>query len=180
MTENEETPPGDSAQGGADQDNLATNQVSSSEDENQIGLLDSNTQAILDSIPEGGIEKLTLAQAFQGDYAHICIPVDGTAILVNNKPQLVSIPQKESELAGWNIKGDPRAYIGLVDLRWSKSSLETFIKGTSVPYPPFVYNQLKDVLNKLIDLSHEPIYADIICCWIIGTYIYRLFEAFPY
>lgn len=47
-------------------------------------------------------------------------------------------------------------------------------------YPNFLFNLLKDVINYYIDYEKEEDAPKLIALWIIGTYLFTLFDCYPY
>lgn len=63
--------------------------------------------------------------------------------------------------------------------RWSSRSLDGFIKGKSLGSLAGAYRTILEQLETHIDLgAYENVEA--LALWIIGTYLYRLFPAYPY
>jgi len=64
------------------------------------------------------------------------------------------------------------------DIRWEKKDIDFFIAGESSD-PQSVYIDTLSVLNKYVDFSNNDT-SKIVALWIIGTYIFPIFEAYPY
>ena len=140
---------------------------------------------LLDKFNDDRLEEIPLAQAFAKDRAFIAIAMDTSdgreVILVDGLRKLHPVSEKVKLVEDlWLVRDDPGEYAQLVKPGWSKNGLSRFLEGVDKPEPQQVYKQLKEALGRLIDFSHDPIFADVACCWIIGTYFYRLFDAFPY
>jgi hypothetical protein len=66
------------------------------------------------------------------------------------------------------------------DCRWSIVSLRAFLNNGQRPNDLLTtYTQILDTLNLYLDLGNETIYK-VTALWIIGTYFYRQFKAYPY
>lgn len=65
------------------------------------------------------------------------------------------------------------------DLRWSKDSLQNFLKGRE-PYKPLeAFDNTLEFLKKYISFETESLYL-VIGLWIWATYFHRMFRSFPY
>ena len=115
-----------------------------------------------------------LSQRFIEEHAHLAITMatDGEhgAFLVTGEPQRGLI-EVNLELA--------TRYAQLVMPRWSKESLESFTSGESNLDPLVTYQRLIDQLDSLIEFQN-PTSKYIVCCWVIGTYLYTMFDAYAY
>lgn len=65
--------------------------------------------------------------------------------------------------------------------RWDYHSIEKYMSRPKLSkMNPFeVFHSLKELVKSYIDFDEESTY-DVFCIWIIGTYLYRIFEAYPY
>jgi len=63
--------------------------------------------------------------------------------------------------------------------RWESLDLKDFIKNEDVPDLPELAGDIKNLLSKYIQFSSDQI-AWTLALWIIGTYVYQIFNAYPY
>lgn len=63
--------------------------------------------------------------------------------------------------------------------RWQQDKALSFVEGADPAPLKATYHRIVDLTKKLIDLQ-EPSFYDVFALWIIGTYFYRLFPAYPY
>ncbi len=62
--------------------------------------------------------------------------------------------------------------------RWEYSHIRAFLQGYT-PEPQEVFRMVRDLYDKYLDFR-DPHTADILALWAIGTYLYPLFESYPY
>jgi len=65
------------------------------------------------------------------------------------------------------------------DNRWSNSSITNFIDGKAKSDLVGTFNKIENLLKNYLDLGNDSLYK-VLALWIIGTYSYRQFKAFPY
>ena len=75
------------------------------------------------------------------------------------------------------ILRDPPAALGNVT-RWKYSDIRAYLKGDA-PDPVETYLEVERLLDRYIDFRDEGT-SDVLALWVMGTYLYPLFEAFPY
>jgi 5S rRNA maturation endonuclease (ribonuclease M5) len=63
--------------------------------------------------------------------------------------------------------------------RWNPVDIQKYLDGKLTITPSSVYIEIKETLNRFIDFNHEKD-ADIIALWIIGSYLFPAFDAYPY
>jgi hypothetical protein len=143
-------------------------------DEQQHNDITAKTASLLAKMRVDEDQDAGLSQRFDEEHAHLAISMatDGEhgAFLVTGEPQRGLI-EVSPELA--------TQYAQLVIPRWGKESLERFISGESDLDPLVTYQRLIDQLDSLIEFQN-PTSNDIVCCWVIGTYLYTLFDAYAY
>ena len=66
-----------------------------------------------------------------------------------------------------------------IEDRWSLESVNEFLTTNTQIDIKLVFEKVKNLIKKHIELPEEGFY-DFIALWIIGTYFYPLFEAYPY
>ena len=143
------------------------------------------TQALLDDILHANLQAVPLAQAFADGHAQLAVTVltqnSHKVFLVTSGRQLFEVKTKGFATPGkLLVWADPNQYAALVKPRWGKSSLEAFLHQENAPNPPDTYQRIKSALDTLIDFGHDPLSSDIACCWMVGTYFYRMFDTYPY
>ena len=130
-------------------------------------------RSLLDRMQDKGNRTSSLGLEFSDDLARIAISAwtdKGIEVLLVTSAHTAT--EIRSELA--------KPYADLVEPRWSKGSLSSYLLGEHIPDPSRTYRQLKATLDGLIDFADDPIASDVVCCWIIGTYVYKMFDAYPY
>jgi hypothetical protein len=63
--------------------------------------------------------------------------------------------------------------------RWSVASLNNFVEGNIRSDLVGTFNKIENLLKNYLDLGNDSLYK-VLALWIIGTYTYRQFKAFPY
>ena len=138
------------------------------------------------TIRDEHIESVPLAQAFTEDYAQLAVSVvmdkARKTVLITSSPSMHELSAGVFEVKGKNllVRDDPGEYARRVQPRWRKESFTAFLSGEHPPDPEVTYRRLREALTKLIDFAATPTNADVVCCWVIGTYLYRMFDAYPY
>lgn len=98
----------------------------------------------------------------------------------------------EDELKNKNLFPNAMPSFGNVEPRWSPESIKNFLKiksdysdsgdfqiKTSVDPYKDIFLPIKETLEKFIDFSN-PTHSTVIALWIMGTYLFPIFEAYPY
>jgi len=62
--------------------------------------------------------------------------------------------------------------------RWEYRHIQGFLQGYT-PQPQEVFRVVRDMYDKYLDFR-DPHTADVLALWAIGTYLYPLFETYPY
>jgi len=130
------------------------------------------TSEILSKIKENADHILEFPQQFNGDHGHIAITV-----ATESGHEVLLVSSERTIIEARTEKGSP--YSQLVMPRWTKASLEEFLSGQSPPNPLATYQRLTEQLDDLIEFQN-PTYKDVVCCWLLGTYMYTLFDAYGY
>jgi hypothetical protein len=89
------------------------------------------------------------------------LPLDGHQLHIRGKPVL--------------FKSKPTAPH---EERWRQADIERFLQGDD-PEPVRTFSSLVEIVRKYIDFK-EPIHAEILALWCMGTYLFTLFGAYPY
>lgn len=63
--------------------------------------------------------------------------------------------------------------------RWDPVRIQEYLEGKFAVTASRVFIEIKEVLNRFVDFKNEKD-ADVIALWIIGTYLFPVFDAFPY
>ena len=79
---------------------------------------------------------------------------------------------------GKNIIFDERErYLLRAEDRWSKGKIKQFIDDPIIPLG--LYGEIKNILKQYIECQKEDVYG-LVTAWIIATYFFLLFNAFPF
>ena len=141
---------------------------------------------ITDQIRDIELEQVLLAQAFGEGDAHLAVTYEmensRETFLVTSNRSMVQLGDDAVEIDGRSlaIRGNRAEYSRLVHPRWRKESLEAFLRGEASADAKGVFRRLRDALNSLIEFPTSPTDPDVVTLWVIGTYLYRLFDAYPY
>lgn len=99
----------------------------------------------------------------------------------NRTPWLVTSKHKKYSAARLNKKGlltvPPLAFRDLAN-RWDQTDIEGFLAGDEAPTIQAVEERVKALIDEYFDLRRDK-EAELIACWIVGTYFFPLFPAFP-
>lgn len=96
----------------------------------------------------------------------------GYGIILGGKPYIVKGDQSivSAEESG-------ATDYGLSNVRFSKSGIKRFLQGDAVPGAT-LFGQLTAFLRRFIVMGDDLL--DLLALWIVGTYLYAIFEYFPY
>lgn len=128
------------------------------------------------------LNLITPAQDFIKDTAYVAVPVN---ILVNNKVESVhylitsdkqKIRLSDEELLRLGFYTERKPYLRP---RWSNSSIDSFIGGSSFANTTDVFEDIVKLSKTHIDFGNES-WNKYKALWIIGSYFHRLFETYPY
>jgi len=138
-------------------------------------------------IIEGRYQVISPALDFLDDVACVTVPLlaqQGSQ--VNYKPYLVTSTRELlpiDEGSALRLGGRPvlirewPAALGRSP-RWEYRHIKAFLQGYT-PQPQKVFRMVRDLYDKYLDFR-DPCTADILALWTIGTYLYPLFETYPY
>lgn len=140
-----------------------------------------------DRILEGDYPLLSPALDFVDDLAVVTVTliaqVDGDA---SYRPYLITSHRERIPLNGQRmvaaggrtviLRDQPTALLSLA--RWPWVYVQAYLEGDS-PSPLEAYLETRRLLDSYLDFRDEET-SDILALWIMGTYLYPLFEAFPY
>lgn len=62
---------------------------------------------------------------------------------------------------------------------WGKKAVERFCNNETNPEPLEIYSMVKNEIKRYVDF-YDPRWYDFYTLWIIGSYFYTIFDAFPY
>ncbi|CUR51332.1 Putative phage protein, primase-like [Nitrosotalea devaniterrae] len=65
------------------------------------------------------------------------------------------------------------------NVRWSHKDLRNWINTDQMAKPKDLFEKLNSIIRKYLEFDNDSTYA-VLILWIIGTYFYRLFDAYPY
>ena len=137
------------------------------------------------------IFKPALGFDFESHITHIAVPVI-TPLKVKGKTHLVnqlliitsnkdswSLTEEEKEKR--NLFPDKLPQFPLGQSRWNREDIEDFLHSTAKDFNPLteVFIPIKNTLEKHIEFSN-PFDSSLAALWTIGTYIFPVFEAYPY
>lgn len=101
--------------------------------------------------------------------------VEGCWLLTSDKETILLSPER-TVYNNFKIQSFP----GRMENRWSSRSIENFVKNQSDNVSLHnAFSNIKIELLKYIDFTDEK-YASMIAVWIIGTYFFPMFNAYPY
>lgn len=66
-----------------------------------------------------------------------------------------------------------------MEQRWSSGGIQSFLNGAEPIEPGQLFARIRGLFKAYIELSDQRLY-DFLTLWSIGTYFYRLFNAYPY
>lgn len=87
---------------------------------------------------------------------------------------------KSKKLGSMEMEGDIFLKFQPVRVKatWSKRGVDQFLGGY-IPNPVEIYDRIKSELIEYVDF-YDPRDYDLVTLWIIGTYFYTIFNAYPY
>lgn len=140
-----------------------------------------------DRILEGDYPVLSPALDFVEDLAVVTVTfiaqIDGDAgyrpYLVTSQRECILLDGRRMISAGDRtviLRDRPMAISSLA--RWPWACVQAYLRGDSPP-PVEVYLKTRQLLEEYVDFRDERT-GDVLALWVIGTYLYPLFEAFPY
>ena len=126
----------------------------------------------LDFLDGLAIVTIPLLAMVDGSPMHLpyLITSDRQMLPVDGQP-LVKIGERQVVLR------DPPTALGSAS-RWSYAHVREYL-GNETPDPVEAYLSVEYLLNKYVDFREEGT-SDVLALWIIGSYLYPLFEAYPY
>lgn len=138
-------------------------------------------------IMEGRYQVISPALDFLDDVAWVTVPLlvqqstrlEHQPYLVTSTRELLPIEEGEAlELGGRSVVvREWPAALGRSP-RWEYGHIQTFLHGYT-PQPQEVFRMVRDLYDKYLDFR-DPHTADILTLWAMGTYLYPLFETYPY
>lgn len=139
------------------------------------------------------IFKPALGFDFENKVAHVGVPLVETykdskgktlprnkIYIITSKKEWFELSEEEKEKRGLYPDKLPQFPLGIN--RWLGEYLNKFLKGNNDDiFNPYleVFLPIKETLEKHIDFSH-PSHSSLIAIWIMGTYLFPVFEAYPY
>ena len=136
---------------------------------------------------EGRYPVVAPALDFPDDLAVVTVPllakVNGRLIhlpylVTSDRQMLPADGEQMVDIGGRTVVlRDPPTALGNVT-RWEYSDIQAYLKG-DIPNPVEVYLETERLLDKYVDFRERDT-GDVLALWVMGTYLYPLFEAFPY
>ena len=136
---------------------------------------------------EGRYPVVAPALDFLDDLAVVTVPllakVDGQLmhlpyLVTSDRQMLPADGEQMVDIGGRTVVlRDPPTALGNVT-RWEYSDIQAYLKG-DIPNPVEVYLETERLLDKYVDFRERDT-GDVLALWVMGTYLYPLFEAFPY
>ena len=138
-------------------------------------------------IMEGRYQVISPALGFLDEVAWVAVPLlvqhgarfERRPYLVTSTRELLPIEEESTlQLGGRSvvIKEWPTA-LGRSP-RWEYRHIQAFLQGYT-PQPQDVFRMVHDLYDKYLDFR-DPHTADVLALWAMGTYLYPLFESYPY
>ena len=138
------------------------------------------------------IARISPALDFVDGIGYVCVPLDikimseikgKQVVKITKVPYLITSERKFMELNEMDIfeknnliiKSSPSF---LDSNRWSVKGVEKYLDGF-IPDPFIVFQEVKTIYEKYIDFNEFEI-AEVLTVWSIGTYLFPIFESFPY
>ncbi|MBZ0283363.1 MAG: hypothetical protein K8L97_21685 [Anaerolineae bacterium] len=148
----------------------------------------STTEEEVPEILSDDVPLLSPALGFHRDVAMLTITIieRTKANRLNTQPYLVTSTRELRRLTEQQIiqlNGQDVALRTLPDaceflMRWRYRDVQRFLSGEAVE-PGTVFNAVHDVFTRYVDFR-SPVESRILTLWIIGTYFYTMFPAYPY
>lgn len=126
----------------------------------------------LDFVDDLAVVTVTFITQMNGD-------VEYRPYLVTNYRECIPLDHRRMLTAGGRtiiLRDLPVGRLSLT--RWSWSHVQAYLKGDS-PSPVEVFQRTRQLLEEYVDFRDEGT-SDVLALWVMGTYLYPLFEAFPY
>lgn len=128
------------------------------------------------------LQEITPAQDFLDGVAYTTVPLRAlTSKGATAIPYLVTSNRECIELNHENLldKGLYTTRIPDLPYRWSKESMERYLKGETNVNIAEVFAMIREQYQFYVDIE-DPRYYDYLAAWVIVTYFHRLFEACGY
>jgi len=134
------------------------------------------------------VPLLSPALGFQRDVAMLTVSVIERTKdnRLNTQPYLVTSTRELRRLTSEQIiqlNGQEVALRTIPDgceflMRWRYRDIQSFLAGETVQ-PGDVFNAVHDVFQRYVDFK-SPVESRVLTLWVIGTYFYTMFPAYPY
>lgn len=136
---------------------------------------------------EGRYEVVAPALDFLDGLAVVTIPLLAKVagrpaycpyLVISNRQMIAADGERMVDISGRTVVlRDPPTALGNAT-RWEYADIRAYLEG-DVPDPVETYLEVERLLARYIDFRDEGT-SDMLALWAIGTYLYPLFEAFPY
>jgi len=95
---------------------------------------------------------------------------------VTSEKELILVDQQVLQKYGLYLTSPASA----LEVRWLPEYIKTYLDNEAPEIEPvFVYRKVKEEFKKYIDFV-DPAYYDIVTLWVMGTYVYAIFNTYPY
>jgi len=99
-----------------------------------------------------------------------------TFCLVTDNKGIIPVNNGKIEKLNAMLSSNPSK---INDSRWSFRSIKEYLDGAPTPNPMEVFLKIRNIYEYYIDFSDNEAY-DFFSLWSIGTYIYTIFQSYPY
>jgi len=123
-----------------------------------------------------GVWKLTEYKVRKGVHTNYTIAREVVPYIVTSNGILAEVDETLPHKIGVVLKFQP--CLPVSSPRWSLKSIQAFIQRELNSEVKNVINKILDVLKKCFIFTQEED-CTVLACWIIGTYLFRLFPVFP-
>ena len=164
----------------------------------EIGTRDFN--GLLKAVREAEAHETAAAEVLEGQYPVIAPALDfldGLAVVTipllamadskpTHVPHLITSDRQLLTADGQRLLDIGGRQVVLRDLptvlgsatRWDYAHVQEYLQGDA-PHPVEVYLEAERLLDEYVDFREEGT-SDVLALWVIGSYVYPLFEAYPY
>jgi hypothetical protein len=136
-------------------------------------------------VPDGSCLEIHPALDYAGEIGVVTVALD---VIIDSRvvarPYLITSNREKLELDGRQLQIDGKGVIlksqprAPLEKRWKKADIERFLEGDD-PQPSKTFSSLLDIVRRHIDFK-DPVQAEILAIWCMGTYLFPLFGAYPY
>lgn len=130
------------------------------------------------------LKTIDLALDFDDKYSYALFTIDlkdgatkipNVPILLRSDKQYIILDSMD-KLSEWGIVARKPPMV--MSSGWEREDMHKWLT-TDYEYDKDLYNSVKKILEYFIDIPDQRVY-DVLVCWIIGTYFFPIFDAYPY